>query len=281
MALNTMRFAFKAEPGLSDSIQKLKDIEKIILNCIVGRDYGVGVKAIYVGIVMMEAAHATRFANKKPAYKAGKYELRQAGVSIWLEDTLEFDIILQIEDVRRAVSTAELAEILRKAFEASYLSLQRTKIPNFDMMRTLRDLDEILKRIASARSSNDLSIQTLEALGNVTAEYVDKLSVSSSVKSFAQDVLAFVERELPNVKLAVQERRRELLKPVIARSQELLERWRLTSPVVLESCPPCACLIADVVREAAIELDDLSFDERRRIHEEFQRELDLCKMIAM
>jgi hypothetical protein len=152
-------------------------------------------------------------------------------------------------------------------------------------MRFLSDLDEVLTRIADTRSSNELPTPACEAGVNQNAEQSGAPSTSvvnyqAALRSFAKDVMAFVERELPIVQLAVQERRRELLKPVIARSQEFLERWYLTDPSAVDTCPACACLVADVVREAAVELDNVSIDERRRVHEEFQRELQICKAIA-
>jgi hypothetical protein len=286
MALKTIRFAFKAEPDLSLAIQRLKHIETIVCDSIAGQDYGSGVQAIYIGIILVEAEHARKFATKRPVYRAGKYELREGGLSMWFEDTLEFDIIPRLEDVRRAASMEELAQALREAFQSRHLSLQITKILNFDRMRFLSDLDKTLTRIASLRSSNGLLAPIREVGLDQNAEQFGAPNASTanhqaSVRSFAQDVMAFVERELPNVKLAVREKRRELLKPVIARSQEFLDRWRLTDPSAVDTCPACACLIADIVREAAVELDDVSIEERQRVHEEFQKELQICKMILM
>jgi hypothetical protein len=127
MALKTMRFALKADPDLSHVIQQLKQIELIIYDCIVGRDYGCGVKAIYVGVVLVDAEHVRKFSTKKPVYRAGKYEQREAGLSIWFEDTLEFDVIPRLEDMRRAGSVEKLARTLKEAFQSTHLSLQRKK----------------------------------------------------------------------------------------------------------------------------------------------------------
>src|SRR6266567_643858 len=135
MALKTIQFAFKAELHLSHAIQQLKRIERIIWDYVASQDYGGGVKAIYVGIILVEARHAGKFATKKPVYRAGKYELREAGLSVSLEDTLEFDVIPRLEEVRRAASIEELARPLREAFQSSHFALQMTEILNFDTMR--------------------------------------------------------------------------------------------------------------------------------------------------
>ncbi len=154
MAINKFGFAFRTEPGLSEAIQKFKEIEKLIVNHIAGRDYGSGVKAVYIGIILIDIEHVRKFAKPKPSYKAGKYELREGVVSLWLEDTLEFDVVPKLSEVRSAISVEELAQALLRAIKSAYLCLQKVSIPDFDMMRFLSDLDEALSSIGTDKRRN-------------------------------------------------------------------------------------------------------------------------------
>jgi hypothetical protein len=247
MALNAIRLAFKTAPGLSSLIQQFKQIEKIISDELSGNDYGVSVKAIYMGVILLEPQHADKFSTTKPLYKAGKYELREAGLSIWLEDTLEFNVIPSLEDVRRATSIVELAEILKSSLSPVSLKLQRVRIHDFDVVRFVVDLNKALGKITGSQPSRRFPIPKV----NASIEDINSQSDSpnASARSFAKDALAFVEHELSNVRLAVEQRRGELLQPIIARSQAFLDQWRMVDPSVIEACSACAYLVVDVVRE--------------------------------
>jgi hypothetical protein len=279
-------FAFKCEPNLSHTIQQLKSIESILSSRLAAQEYGASVKAIYIGIVLMEPDHARRFATNRPVYKAGRYELREPGLSLAFEDTLEFDVVPRFDEVRRATAIRELALPLRHALSASSSLLQETKIPNFDMARFLADLDRVLSDIANAWPLSgdgangvlDLSASSSKSANRFKS--TEAFVTSSSVEKFAHEVVDFVEREMPNVQVAVRARRGDLLKQILARANKLIERWHNENPAILEACPACTCLIADVIREGAIEISEIGSEERERLHKEFHRNLEKCKAVA-
>lgn len=154
MPLNKFGFAFitsSTEPYVSQKIPQFQQIETVVRNYVVGKEYGRGVKEVYVGILLNEPEHARRFLNKKPQYKVGKREERYPGHTLSLEDNLEFYVAPRLEDVRRADSLAALADALNKAFQAARLPLQKVAIPNFDAERFLLDLSDVLTIRARSR----------------------------------------------------------------------------------------------------------------------------------
>jgi hypothetical protein len=165
------------------------------------REYGASITAVYVGVVLMGADHAKRFATKRPVDESGKYQLK----GFAFEDTLEFDVVPNFDDVRRASTIQELALILRDALSARSSLLQRTNIPDFDMCRFLADFDEALSSIANSESANVASLTDFrndaDRCGTPGGSFPNS---QVSIQKFACEVLDFVEREMPerSVRLA-------------------------------------------------------------------------------
>jgi hypothetical protein len=208
------------------------------------------------------------------------------GLPITFEDTLEFDVVPQLGDVHRAASIQELASVLRCAFVSSTSSFERVKIPNFNVSHFFSDLDRALNEIEAIPSETVPAVSFgspgVEAADNQNSrtQVASPVRCNLTVRDFAREVVAFVERELPNVQAAIQAKRVDLLKPVLDRSKELFNRWHVTYPTIVEQYPECTCLIADVVREGAIELGEMNKEERRQLHEKFDKMLQNCRELA-
>jgi hypothetical protein len=295
MAITKFGFSFEREDGLEDEIQTIRLIEPLVAKEMSTRVYGANVKHVCIGIILLEPEHIRRPSIRKPVYKPGKYESRRTGVRLQFEDTLEFEIRPSLQDIRSATTVCGIVASLQRSLVPALLELQRLKIPEFDMAQFCSDLNHALTSVATANSRGEFAgvgrfgvkeggSQPIGQVAgfpcNVPNSVIETHApVEYGIDHFPAEALAFVERELPNVHLAVKQNDRKLLEPILARAREFLDRWGGSSSrrVALEVYPACASLVADVVREGTIELDEQTNSERTRVHEEFKREWEACK----
>lgn len=71
------------------------------------------------------------------------------GVTVTLEDDLEFDLRPPFPAVCNARTASEAATALLKSMDQLELDLQQVDVPNFDAGAFLRDLQEFLERVAT------------------------------------------------------------------------------------------------------------------------------------
>jgi hypothetical protein len=105
-----------------------------------------------------------------------------------------------------------------------------------------------------------------------------------NINEFPSAVLAFVDCELPLVRLAAERKDRTALGPLAERLNRFIESWArvMTSQgSIFEMFQDCAHLLPDLGRELAIECDrSLADTKRARLHLEFQKRLEGCRACA-
>lgn len=115
MALNKLGFAFTTssafEPELAQTIPQFKEIEEVVRRYLLGKDYGSGVKEVFLGILLNGLEHGSE-TRQPPRYRPGKYEETYPGFTLACEDTLEFDVLINPESIRQECSVAMQAQAL-------------------------------------------------------------------------------------------------------------------------------------------------------------------------
>lgn len=245
-------------------------------------EYGTGVKEVAVGVVMRELGKPRP--RRKPKYIRERRTSLLGHVS---EDTLEFDVHPSLDSVRSAASVRDLIETLRMALTREADAVRALNIPDFDTPKFLKDVDvqlELVGQLPSAWVRLGAGRFALEARSIGDAPSVMAAVPEININEFPSAVLAFVERELPLVRLAAERKDRTALGPLSERLKKFIEPWAgvMTSEGgIFETFQDCAHLLPDLGREVAIECDrSLADTERERLHLEFQKRLEGCRACA-
>lgn len=111
--------------------------------------YGNGVKSVTAELILTDPSglgrlHKTRRARFSP----GTRILKGHGLTVKVEDTLEFSIRPSFETISTAANEKDLAAAIVPALALVAPELLKLRVPDFDMQRFLSDLEVFLRRSA-------------------------------------------------------------------------------------------------------------------------------------
>lgn len=107
------------------------------------KSYGKSIKSLVIGIVCISPRFERFFKNKKPTYIKGKKVITADGISVTVEDSLEYSIKLNYTLFKNA-EDAEAKNILSEEILASlgFIEQMKSKISEFDFEMFSSDLIE-------------------------------------------------------------------------------------------------------------------------------------------
>jgi hypothetical protein len=112
--------------------------------------YGNGVKTITVKLQLTDTLVDQSWQRRnKPKYLAGVRQTKGHGLTVRIEDALEFTVRPEFESVVNASNEAELAKALLPALKEVEPSVIDLRVPNFDSQKFLGDLEAFLETAAS------------------------------------------------------------------------------------------------------------------------------------
>jgi len=288
MALKDFCFTLVYDSAYKDRGRVFTAVGDYIKMRLLSVEYGTGVREVGVGVFLRELGGPIR-RRRKPKYNR---ERRTSLLGHELEDTLEFYLYPSLDAVRSAASVGNLIETLRTALAREADAVRALHIPDFDTPKFLQDLDaqlQLLERSPSlwARLGGgqfalppSAEIQGASPMGASEEAVVPR----TDIDAFPSAALAFVECELPFVRLAAERKDRAALGPLVERVNKFLQPWAgimATQGGVLKTFEDCGYLVADLGREIAIECDqNVTVAERERLHLEFQERLERCRACA-
>jgi hypothetical protein len=294
MALKDFNFTLICDSEFVEAGRAITAVGRHIKRYLISREYGNGVKEVAVGIVMRQLGIEIQ-RRRRPKYNR---ERRTSLLGRQLEDTLEFSVYPSLDAVRSAVSVRDLIEALRVGLAREADGVCVLDISGFDTQRFLRDLDgqlefaensslwglaEMGRFARSACVLDESQTSTKSNLSGLT-EMAAIPNTDAYINEFPSQVLAFVERELPLVRRAAEQKDRTALGPLLGRVKKFIQPWSgvMTSQGgIFETFPDCGHLLPDMGRELAIECDQtIAEKEREHLHLEFQKRLEACRACA-
>jgi len=135
------------EPDTSHVGQLVRMLGQQFSASVQAEKYGTGVKNITATLILTDPEGLGRAHRlKRPKYSAGIRTLKAHGITVSVEDTLEFGLRPDFAEIRNVRTESELAAALLLAIDQAKSALSRLDIPNFDKDLFLADLKGFLER---------------------------------------------------------------------------------------------------------------------------------------